>query len=251
MTRPLPGPPLIGGRCIHGRTPASRLDNPCRDQHPSCKTEMTVHQAPGPGQATTPCCDRTPFELPATDGLTTASLDVTCTGPKLMPAVPAGEHGHRHGDWIIPNTACPFAACPYNQPSKESTMDNPDQPDTDDILTTIAEAATLQEAVRLALAVTLSPNAKADGLLDVLADALLDRIYDEPNLARGRDQSYAREFEAHRVALELAILHLRDMRMDLAGGGEVPPASEELADRYYHFLTRVGRGAATPSEAQS
>lgn len=46
---------------------------------------MTVHATPPHGEATTPCCDATPFELPATDRLTLDAAAVTCgTWPCLV-----------------------------------------------------------------------------------------------------------------------------------------------------------------------
>lgn len=39
---------------------------------------MTVHATPPHGEATTPCCDATPFELPTTDRMTLDAAAVTC-----------------------------------------------------------------------------------------------------------------------------------------------------------------------------
>ncbi|MFJ2174344.1 hypothetical protein ACIOHE_15700 [Streptomyces sp. NPDC087851] len=43
-----------------------------------------VHQCPADGSGVTPCCARTPFELPRTDRMTTDSARITCNrnGPE-------------------------------------------------------------------------------------------------------------------------------------------------------------------------
>lgn len=38
----------------------------------------TVHQCPPSGSGLTPCCGRSPFELPANDRITTTPEEVTC-----------------------------------------------------------------------------------------------------------------------------------------------------------------------------
>lgn len=40
---------------------------------------MTVHACPPVGLGTTPCCMRTPMELPPNDQITTDPAQVTCT----------------------------------------------------------------------------------------------------------------------------------------------------------------------------
>jgi hypothetical protein len=44
-----------------------------------CPRCETVHCCPLPGQQLTPCCQKTPFELPAGDRLTLDVASVTCT----------------------------------------------------------------------------------------------------------------------------------------------------------------------------
>ncbi len=44
----------------------------------------TVHMSPPRSDGTTPCCGRTPFELPRTDRMTTAPSLVTCTPPSTL-----------------------------------------------------------------------------------------------------------------------------------------------------------------------
>lgn len=43
--------------------------------------ERVTHACPPPGQAVTPCCGRTPFELPRTDRIALGPMVVTCQGP--------------------------------------------------------------------------------------------------------------------------------------------------------------------------
>jgi len=43
------------------------------------RTEV-VHRCPPLGHVVTPCCARTPFELPLTDRMTTDDNSVTCRG---------------------------------------------------------------------------------------------------------------------------------------------------------------------------
>ncbi len=40
---------------------------------------MTVHATPAHGEAVTPCCGASPFELPRTDQLTLNPAAITCT----------------------------------------------------------------------------------------------------------------------------------------------------------------------------
>lgn len=42
--------------------------------------EETVHACPFEGERATPCCDRTPFDLPRTDRITINHSLVTCKG---------------------------------------------------------------------------------------------------------------------------------------------------------------------------
>lgn len=42
-----------------------------------------VHITPPQGSGLTPCCGKTPFELPRTDQMTTEHTDVTCPAPLL------------------------------------------------------------------------------------------------------------------------------------------------------------------------
>lgn len=42
-----------------------------------------VHIAPAPGSGLTPCCGKTPFELPRTDRMASEHADVTCPAPLL------------------------------------------------------------------------------------------------------------------------------------------------------------------------
>jgi hypothetical protein len=41
----------------------------------------TTHRCPPGDSGYTPCCDRSPFELPGTDRMTLDKTVVTCTGP--------------------------------------------------------------------------------------------------------------------------------------------------------------------------
>lgn len=45
----------------------------------------TVHASPPDGSGITPCCGRTPFELPRTDRMTQDPQDVTCQPAVAMP----------------------------------------------------------------------------------------------------------------------------------------------------------------------
>lgn len=49
----------------------------------------TVHLCPPDGSGVTPCCGRTPFEIPLTDRVTVDELAVTC----LVIAVPEPDPG--------------------------------------------------------------------------------------------------------------------------------------------------------------
>jgi hypothetical protein len=44
--------------------------------------DTTVHAAPPDGSGLTPCCERTPFELPRSDRLTSDAEQVTCTAAR-------------------------------------------------------------------------------------------------------------------------------------------------------------------------
>jgi hypothetical protein len=48
-----------------------------------------VHGCPPDGSGLTPCCRRTPLELPATDRITSNPGNVTCPGPPVTSPVPA------------------------------------------------------------------------------------------------------------------------------------------------------------------
>ncbi len=49
------------------------------DRCPDCvPSAEVVHRCPYPGTGVTPCCGRTPFELPLTDRLTLSHEDTTC-----------------------------------------------------------------------------------------------------------------------------------------------------------------------------
>lgn len=43
--------------------------------------DVTVHQCPPVGGATTPCCNKSPFDLPRTDRLVIGENYVTCGRP--------------------------------------------------------------------------------------------------------------------------------------------------------------------------
>lgn len=65
----------------HGMTirNVSTADDLARNEYRiSVEVESVIHFAPPPGQGMTPCCDRTPFELPVWDRLTTDPEAVTC-----------------------------------------------------------------------------------------------------------------------------------------------------------------------------
>jgi hypothetical protein len=53
----------------------------CLSGEHECVTE-TVHACPPDGAGVTPCCGRTPFELPRTDRMSTDSALVTCRANK-------------------------------------------------------------------------------------------------------------------------------------------------------------------------
>jgi hypothetical protein len=56
------------------------LDQPCHaDILLALANDETVHRCPIDGEFLTPCCDRTTFELPATDRLTVHDVLVNCT----------------------------------------------------------------------------------------------------------------------------------------------------------------------------
>lgn len=46
---------------------------------------MTTHACPPDGSGLTPCCGRTPFELPRTDRITNDPEHVTCVPRKTAP----------------------------------------------------------------------------------------------------------------------------------------------------------------------
>jgi hypothetical protein len=62
------------GNC-EGIDPDTCLTNPDRTPAPE-----VVHGCPPDGSGLTPCCGRTPFELPRTDRMSTSPDAVTCTG---------------------------------------------------------------------------------------------------------------------------------------------------------------------------
>ncbi len=58
---------------------AAPNDGPARCPGVEEPPSSVVHACPRPGSGVTPCCLRTPFELPATDRLAARDRDVTCT----------------------------------------------------------------------------------------------------------------------------------------------------------------------------
>lgn len=57
------------------------LDRPCHaDLLIALANDETIHLSPLLGDAVTPCCGRTPFELPRSDRLTVHDVLVTCSG---------------------------------------------------------------------------------------------------------------------------------------------------------------------------
>jgi hypothetical protein len=63
--------------------------------------DETVHACPPDGAITTPCCGRTPFELPRTDRVTTEAGQVTCGGGmrEARPWKRVGKH-FVSGAWV-------------------------------------------------------------------------------------------------------------------------------------------------------
>lgn len=57
---------------------------------------MTVHATPPHGEATTPCCDAAPTELPTDDQMTLNPDAVTCTKPTEHRQCPHGFHHPPH-----------------------------------------------------------------------------------------------------------------------------------------------------------
>lgn len=49
---------------------------------------MATHACPPDGSGLTPCCERTPFELPATDRITSSPERVTCAGRERRKTAP-------------------------------------------------------------------------------------------------------------------------------------------------------------------
>lgn len=49
-------------------------------QFPHVPPRETIHECPPKGSGVTPCCGKTPFELPYTDRLTLDQKLVTCEG---------------------------------------------------------------------------------------------------------------------------------------------------------------------------
>ena len=62
----------------------------------------TTHRCPSPGEAVTPCCGRTPFELPLTDCLTLEAALVTC---QPRPSAPQQIQRKRTKGWRMPACA--------------------------------------------------------------------------------------------------------------------------------------------------
>lgn len=56
---------------------------------------MTTHLVPPDGEALTPCCGKTPFELPIGDQITSDGETVTC-----CELVPEHVYGEREPRWI-------------------------------------------------------------------------------------------------------------------------------------------------------
>lgn len=58
-----------------------------------------VHLCPPVGSGLMPCCDRTPFELPLDDRLTTSAHEVTCTDRELAELVVDTDGGESPFGW--------------------------------------------------------------------------------------------------------------------------------------------------------
>jgi len=54
-----------------------------------------VHAVPPHGSANTPCCDRSPFDLPAADRITVNAAEVTCASADEGARQRPGPPGHR------------------------------------------------------------------------------------------------------------------------------------------------------------
>lgn len=52
--------------------------------HSVCMGDEVIHACPPDGSGLTPCCGRTPFELPRTDRMSTSPALVTCTLPAVV-----------------------------------------------------------------------------------------------------------------------------------------------------------------------
>lgn len=70
------------------------------DQHEAFRAALnqphteTIHACPPKGSGTMPCCDRSPFEAPRTDRITSYSELVTCQ-PDTQPSEPDVDRQHR------------------------------------------------------------------------------------------------------------------------------------------------------------
>jgi hypothetical protein len=57
--------------------------------------ESTIHACPPTGSGLTTCCQRTPFDLPATDRITSHTDRVTCTIQWGDPVIPTRDEIRR------------------------------------------------------------------------------------------------------------------------------------------------------------
>ncbi|MGW2223850.1 DUF6085 family protein [Streptomyces formicae] len=72
--------PCAADRLLHGEATQALPDNPATIID-TAERASVVHGCPPDGSGLTPCCGRTPFELPASDQMAIASSRITCRGP--------------------------------------------------------------------------------------------------------------------------------------------------------------------------
>lgn len=78
------GDGLIPYPCPTGRIAGAQDCDPPSVRAAADEPRETVHGCPPDGSGITPCCGRTPFELPRTDRMVTDRALVTCTGGAPM-----------------------------------------------------------------------------------------------------------------------------------------------------------------------